>query len=98
MEKVNVKTWWIAAILIAAISLTGCENTGDNDTSGKLKIQITDAPFPTDLVAEANVTINKIEIRNSSEVEGNPFISLSEDEMSFNLLNLTNGVTASLVD
>lgn len=39
MEKVNVKTWWIAAILIAAISLTGCENTGDNDTSGKLKFR-----------------------------------------------------------
>ncbi|MFW6222957.1 MAG: DUF4382 domain-containing protein, partial [Bacteroidota bacterium] len=100
MKTMNVKTLWIAALLIAGISFTGCENTGDNEaTSGKLKIQLTDAPFPTDLVAEANVTINKIDIRKKDSIDdGHPFITLKEEEMAFNLLDLTNGVTANLVD
>lgn len=92
-------------ILIAAIGLFACNNdddksslTGDGSSTGKLKIQLTDAPFPTDLVEEANVIINKIEIRRSGETDGNPFKVLSEEEVKFNLLDLTNGVTASLVN
>jgi hypothetical protein len=98
MKKINFKVILIAAAVIACFALSGCEKDGDN-TSGKLKIQLTDAPFPADLVAEANVTINKIDIRKAEdEEEENPFITLKEEEMSFNLLELTNGVTAGLVD
>lgn len=99
----NIRTLFIFTLLITIASFIACnKNSNDNPTTGKLKIHLTDAPFPTDLVAEANVTINKIEIRRANENEGedsiSPFITLSEEEMQFNLLDLTNGLTASLVD
>ncbi|MDA3817241.1 MAG: DUF4382 domain-containing protein [Prolixibacteraceae bacterium] len=70
----------------------------NNQTKGNLSIQLTDAPFPSDLVSEANVTINKIEVRKRNENDGNPFITLSEEERTFNLLELTNGITATLAE
>jgi len=89
----------IALIIIVATSLFACNNDDNtNGTKGKLSIQLTDAPFPTDIVEKANVTINKIEIRKSGETEGDKFTILSEEEKTFNLLDLTNGITASLVD
>lgn len=98
----NFKTIMVLAVMVVGILFAACQNEYNNEsTTGKLKIQLTDAPFPTDLVAEANVTISKIEARRvneNGEEEGNPFIILSEEEMSFNLLDLTNGVTAGLVD
>lgn len=62
-----------------------------------LRVILTDAPFPTDLVAEANVHISKIELRSAGS-DDNSFLVLSEEAFSFNLLDLTNGVTATLVD
>jgi hypothetical protein len=80
--------------------IVGCnEEVEDNNSSkGSLSIQLTDAPFPSDMVSEANVTINKIEVRKSSESDGSPFITLSEEEKTFNLLELTNGITATLAE
>lgn len=102
MKKVNFRSILILAVMFVGILFAACQDEYNNEsTTGKLKIQLTDAPFPTDLVAEANVTITKIEARRvneNGEEEGNPFITLSEEEMSFNLLELTNGVTAGLVD
>lgn len=84
-------------ILMTFVLGWGCSDT-NNETTGQLSLKLTDAPFPTDLVAEANVTISKIEVRKSGEDEESKFIVLSEDTVQFNLLDLTNGVTASLVD
>jgi len=99
MKKVFMTA--LASLVVFAFIFTSC-SSDDNDavsTTGKLKIQLTDAPFPTDLVAEANVSIDKIEIREKNEDnEGSPFITLSEEVQEFNLLDLTNGITASLVD
>jgi hypothetical protein len=95
-KRVNYLIFSLLTLLTFTIA---CDNNSENDAStGRLSIRLTDAPFPTDLVAEANITINKIEIRESGETEGNPFMVLTEEEMSFNLLDLTNEVTASLVD
>ncbi|MCY1635457.1 DUF4382 domain-containing protein [Marinifilum sp. D737] len=88
----------ILAAFVFGVFVTACDDSSNKDATGKLKLELTDAPFPTDLVAEANVTINKIEIRKSGESEGNPFVLLSEEERTFNLLTLSNGVTANLVD
>lgn len=100
MEKMNFKTIVILSLMLAGIIFAACQDEYTNESkAGKLKIQLTDAPFPTDLVSEANVTIIKIEARKADrEVGIDPFITLSEKEMSFNLLDLTNGVTAGLVD
>lgn len=96
----KVYNYLIGALIFvfAAASISSC-SSDDNEKSstGKLSVRLTDAPFPSDFVSEANVTINKIEIRRADNSEDNPFIVLSEEEKSFNLLDLTNGITASLV-
>ena len=88
----------IVFLLLITIILFGCEKGIDNSEMGTLTIKLTDTPFPIDTVQEANVTINKIEIRKAqSESDGNPFLVLSEDEFNYNLLDLQNGITADLV-
>ncbi|MBT8323050.1 MAG: DUF4382 domain-containing protein, partial [Eudoraea sp.] len=106
----------ISLIVLVLFGLVLCncsEDTGGSDT-GRLRVQLTDAPFPYDLIAEANVTIFKIEARykkdddgmddemdtenDSSEDGGRPFITLMEIDKDINLLELTNGVTENLVD
>lgn len=88
--------------LSLTLVLTGCNNDSDkNKEFGRLSIQLTDAPFPHDLVAEANVTIFKIEARSKEEgFDDNnaPFLVLMEEEIQVNLLDLTNGITNTLVD
>lgn len=91
-HAINIFALGVLSILVS------CSDDKEASNTGKLSVQMTDAPFPTDLVKEANVTIDKIEIRKSEENEGSPFITLSQQESSMNLLELTNGVTASLVD
>ena len=98
MKKMNFKTIMVLATVIVGMLFTACQEEYSKSTTGKLKIQLTDAPFPSDLVTEANVKINKIEIRKANTTDVNPFVTLSEKEVSFNLLDLTNGVTASLID
>lgn len=75
-----------------------CGDSSEGTSTGRLTLSMTDAPFPTDEVTAANVTITKIDARNKGEVDGSPFLILSEEEMLFNLLDLTNGVTASLAN
>ncbi|MFS4466466.1 DUF4382 domain-containing protein [Maribacter sp. 2210JD10-5] len=100
----------LAICLGAALLFFSCVEdvkTG-NEYSGRLILKLTDAPFPYDLVSEANVTLFKVEARKVDDeaVEENdmadnetlPFITLMEQEISVNLLNLTNGVTQILAD
>lgn len=99
MKENKFRTLLFTVLLIVGISFTACQDEYVNESSpGRLKIELTDAPFPTDLVTEANVTISKMEIRKKDDVVGNPYITLSEDTMTFNLLDLTNGITETLVD
>ncbi|WP_420388327.1 DUF4382 domain-containing protein [Roseivirga sp.] len=76
----------------------GCSEDPRDTTSGHLNVSVTDAPFRTDLVQSATVTIYKVEARNKGKEEGSPFMTLFEGETEINLLELTNGVTSSLVD
>lgn len=98
--------------LFAALALfISCSDSNDMSSgTGKINIQLTDAPFPHDLVAEANVTIFKIDARNqtremeesndeaNTKDENSPFVVLMEQEVQVNLLELINGVTETLVD
>ena len=87
-------------IIIVLISVFyGCSvGEKDKEATGRLNIKLSDTPFPLDLVSEANVTIHKVEIRSDNENADRRFIILSEEVKSYNLLNLTNGITAELVD
>ncbi len=88
---------YLLPVLLIAL-LTSCESDDNGVSEGRLVVHITDEPFPHDLVAEANVTISKVEVRKSDAGEGSPYLVLSEEVVSLNLLDLTNGVTATLAD
>lgn len=93
-------------LLTVTLVLTNCSDdadTGNLEETGRLTVRLTDAPFPYDLVAEANVTVFKVEARKVSEndedmEEESPFIVLMETDVDVNLLDLTNGKTEMLAD
>jgi hypothetical protein len=85
---------------VALISfITGCNKSPEESGAGQLAIKITDAPFPIDMVESATVTITKVEIRKAGDgiSDGNPFIVLLEDTITFNLIELRNGVFDELL-
>ena len=95
-------------ILITMISvglITGCYDMTDdlnneNKNAGTVIVKITDAPFPAEMVAEANVTIDWIKLLKQDEGEGNDSLLSAmidlEDDITINLLALSNGVTEIL--
>jgi hypothetical protein len=90
----------IFAVVLAAF-FTACDKTSSDDNgNGNLLIKVTDAPFPIDMIESAMVTITKVEIRKAGDgiPDGNPFIVLFEDTVTFDLLDLRNGVTEELLD
>ena len=59
-------------ICLIALSSVFMSCSDENETSsdfGRLKVQLTDAPFPHDFVAEANVTVFKIDARYKGDME-----------------------------
>jgi len=84
-------------LLLLLIMIVGCSNDKEI-VNGKLNVHLTDAPFPTDVVSKAMVTITKVEARRSGEVDGDPFMVLSDEEVDIDLLTLNNGLTASLAE
>ena len=104
-QKMKTKLILLLGLIVGfAVSCTNDDDLSKNpDGKGTVSFLVTDAPFPTDLVAEANVTIDKIEIRKADESEGedsegSTFVIVSEETMEFNLLDLRNGVTAELTN
>ncbi|PIB32718.1 DUF4382 domain-containing protein [Maribacter sp. 4G9] len=108
-----MKTNLIFALLACTLFLaTSCSDDSPNmDGTGRLRVQMVDAPFPFDQVAEANVTVFKIDVRlkkgeiiteddetTDAEEMDDPFVVLMEEEIPLNLLDLVNGTTASLAD
>jgi len=100
MKKVNL-IFGILAVL-TLLFYTGCTDIANDgtDQKGHLVIRLTDAPFPIDMIDAAMVTITKVEVRKESEGEedGYPYITVMEDTVEFNLLDLRNGVTAELAE
>jgi hypothetical protein len=88
----------ISTLIAAALILTGCSKVQDNNSLGKLVVKVTDDPFRIDYITSATVKITKIEARKTGVQDGNPFIVLSTDTLSFDLIKLRNGVTSELVN
>jgi hypothetical protein len=85
----------MATVFGASLFVLGCSDpfTGVPGGNGRLTVLLTDAPFPFDLVSEANVTIGRVDIVGESGVQ-----TILEEERIFNLLDLQNGVTAVLAE
>lgn len=81
------------ALFVVTVLVSCTDNNDKNSDYGRLSVNLTDAPFPHDLVAEANVTIFKIDARYkgemdiNSEIEDNSDSSMTmEDKSSFVVL------------
>lgn len=88
-------------LLATAVTFCSCSDDNDGGSSegtGKMSVRLTDAPFPTDMVSEANVTIFKVDARKADDTDEASFVTLMENEVNVNLLDLTNGVTEPLAD
>ena len=91
----HTRFWLVASTLLMVV---GC---GDSDDStGRLRIELADAPFAFDLLDSAMVTIDRVEVNLvGAQVAGESgWEVVSTEERRLNLLDLTNGVTATLVD
>jgi hypothetical protein len=99
MKNLKIGIMLVAGVLfILNIGCEGTDDTTDNDT-GTLSVSLSDAPFPLDVVDSAIVTIDSVVIRRHDDEEiSSPFLTLTREQRSYNLLDLRNGVTASLTE
>jgi hypothetical protein len=95
----------IVIIVLTATFLLGMgacneisKGTGDGD--GKLVIKVTDDPFDISKIESATVTITRVEIRKVGDgiSDGNPFVTLSDDTVTIDLIDLRNGITETLLE
>ena len=85
----------------ALIILAGaCSEIRKGDDAGRVVLKVTDAPFDISNIESALVTITRVELRKAGDgiSDGNPFITLSEDTVTLDLIDLRNGVTETLLD
>lgn len=84
-------------MVMLLISIASCKKDVIDDGYGTLKVKITDDPFPVEFIEEASITITKVEIRKKDNINDEyPFITIYEDTITYNLLELRNGVMADL--
>lgn len=86
-----------AALLIIA---GACNEIRNGDNTGRVVVKVTDAPFDISNIGSALVTITKVELRKAGDgiSDGNPFITISEDTVTIDLIDLRNGVAETLLD
>jgi hypothetical protein len=88
---------FIKYIISALLLLVSLSCTTDSTTEhGNLSLKLTDAPMPYNQFMEANVTIDKIEIGNSSDP--NSFVIIMDSSTTYNMLDMINGITESLAN
>lgn len=90
----NSNYFFAIIIIVTAISCS-VENIKE-DISGSLTIKLTDAPMPYDQFMEAAITIDRIEIGNSTTA--NSFIVITDAPMTYNMLELVNGITTTMAN
>src|SRR4051794_8810653 len=81
---------------ILGLSLYSCneKSTQAVQGTGTLRILATDAPFEFDLIESAEITVGEILLRK----EGGTKLSISEKEVTLDLLQLRNGIVETLAD
>lgn len=89
----TMKYFFVALLVIVA---TSCENDTTNGPVGTLSLKLSDAPMHYGQFMSASVTIDKIEIGNSQNA--NSFMTLTTTPMKYNLLELVNGMTATMAN
>jgi len=86
--------------------VTSCDKSDETPLDGKIRILLTDKPYPFENVKNAYVSLYKIELRkkdisgeenmDNGGGNGNPYLIVMDESKEFNLVNLQNGVTEEL--
>lgn len=81
----------------------GCETAtnGDSDEvgSGTFSVVLTDAPFPADLLSHAFIYVDSLKVwLKDAEDDTSARITLSRTPATYDLMDLRNGVTATLAE
>lgn len=87
----------LAALLLAGVSagLAACDLFGSDDSfGGELRVLLTDAPFPTDRIQGAVVTIDRLDLLNGQREA----LRLFDERKTFDLMQLRSGNAASLTN
>lgn len=79
-----------AFIASAGLLIAGCGTDSGGTGMGSMTVEMTDAPI--DSADAVNVFIERVEV-NNSEDEEEGWVTLSEPQQEYNLLELTNGAT-----
>lgn len=88
-----------ALAMLIAVFAVGCgDSASPGEGNGTIRVVMTDAPFPIGLVAEANVSVERIEMRVKGSDDDGDFIVLTDVDTVLNLIDLQNGLTATLVE
>lgn len=93
-----MKKLFLSIIVLASIAFFASCNKTNSDGPGRLVVNVTDAPFPIGDIESATVTITKVEIRDAECDCPDKFKVISDDTVTFNLIDLRNGVIAELLD
>jgi len=83
------------------VGLGACNETSrSGEGDGRVIIRITDAPFDISSIESATVTITRVEIKKVGDgiSDGNAFVTLSDDTVTIDLIDLRNGITETLLD
>ena len=87
MFKTSIKLFLL--LLVTGSMMTACKK---DDDKAKVSVQLTDDPFPVQFLAEANVEITKIELKNDQD----DYVVVFEGHKTTNVANYTNGSTAEV--
>ena len=96
MKKKAILLLTAALIFVAG----ACNEIRNGNDSGRVILKVTDAPFDISNIESALVTITKVELKKEGDgiSDGYQFITLSEDTVTLDLINLRNGVAETLLD
>lgn len=88
--------YFIFIVLIGSFILFSCNQSNEAQPSnmGIIKFQITDAPFPVEMLEKAEITVSKLELKDAKG--GDKYINVFNEETKIDLLKLSNGVTQFL--
>ena len=98
------KLFTSALLVVFTVFISCTDNDDRNSDYGRLSVNLTDAPFPHDLVAEANVTIFKIEARYKGDMDINSVVddnldsSMEIEEKSSFLVLMEEEMEVNLLD
>jgi len=79
----------VIAMLVGIVFFIGCESTSEPGTTGNFVLYLTDAPGEFD---EVNISVESVEVHRAED----GWIMVNDVPEMYDLLELTNGVTAVL--